>query len=129
MFEIITKRTKYLNMQMLLYFRPKFKKKKWIHDYQMPGPFLSQLPAWLVMIYVFPGVSVKWLRLPLDTCVWRHIQVLFVCFCCFTSHVNSYGHCRTVSSLNHTFSWAGLSKRLTSNLCAYFRLLTDNNPS
>ena len=48
--------------------------------------------------------------------------LLFVCFCCFTSHVNSYGHCGTVSSLNHTFSWAGLSKRLTSNLCTYFRL-------
>ena len=47
---------------------------------------------------------------------------LLVCFCCFTSHVNSYGHCGTVSSLNHTFSWAGLSKRLTSNLCTYFRL-------
>ena len=51
-----------------------------------------------------------------------HIICLFVCFCCFTSHVNSYGHCGTVSSLNHTFSWAGLSKRLTSNLCTYFRL-------
>ena len=48
--------------------------------------------------------------------------VIFVCFCCFTSHVNSYGHCGTVSSLNYTFSWAGLSKRLTSNLCTYFRL-------
>ena len=45
------------------------------------------------------------------------IFVLFF-FCCFTSHVNSYGHCRTVSSLNHTFSWAGLNKRLTSN-CAH----------
>ena len=45
----------------------------------------------------------------------------FVCFCCFTSQVNSYGHCGMVSSLNHTFSWAGLNKRLTSNLCAYFR--------
>ena len=43
-------------------------------------------------------------------------------FVCFTSHVNSYGHCGMVSSLNHTFSWAGLSKRLTSNLCTYFRL-------
>ena len=55
----------------------------------------------------------------------RNIQAFrghFVCFCCFTSHVNSYGHCGTVSSLNHTFSWAGLSKRLTSNLCTYFRL-------
>ena len=44
------------------------------------------------------------------------------CFCCFTSQVNSYGHCGTVSSPNHTFSWAGLNKRLTSNLCTYFRL-------
>ena len=39
-------------------------------------------------------------------------------FCCFTSQVNSYGHCGTVSSPNHTFSWAGLKKRLTSN-CAH----------
>ena len=47
----------------------------------------------------------------------------FVClFCCFTSQVNSYGHCGTVSSPNHTFSWAGLNKRLTSNSCTYFRL-------
>ena len=41
---------------------------------------------------------------------------------CFTSQVNSYGHCGTVSSPNHTFSWAGLNKRLTSNSCTYFRL-------
>ena len=41
--------------------------------------------------------------------------VLFVCFCCFTSQVNSYGHCGTVSSPNHTFSWASLNKQLTSN--------------
>ena len=43
-------------------------------------------------------------------------------FCCFTSQVNSYGHWGTVSSPNHTFSWAGLNKRLTSNSCTYFRL-------
>ena len=54
-------------------------------------------------------------------CTNTHIQekglsVLFVCF------VNSYGHCGTVSSPNHTFSWAGLNKRLTSNSCTYFRL-------
>ena len=49
-------------------------------------------------------------------------EVLFVCFYCFTSQVNSYGHCGTVSSPNHTFSWAGLNKRLTSNSCTYFRL-------
>ena len=51
----------------------------------------------------------------------RHVS--YVCmFSCFTSQVNSYGHCGTVSSLNHTFSWAGLNKRLTSSLCTYFRL-------
>ena len=44
----------------------------------------------------------------------------FVRFCCFTSQVNSYGHCGTGSSPNNTFSWAGL-KRLTSNSCTYFR--------
>ena len=36
--------------------------------------------------------------------------------CCFTSQVNSYGHGGTVSSPNHTFSWASLNKQLTSNL-------------
>ena len=46
---------------------------------------------------------------------------LFVClFCCFTSKVNSYGYGGTVSSSHHTFSWAGLNKRLTSNSCTYF---------
>ena len=42
-------------------------------------------------------------------------------FSCFTSQVNSYVYGGTVSSPNHTFSWAGLYKRLTSNLCTYFR--------
>ena len=46
----------------------------------------------------------------------------FCLFCCFTSQVNSYGHCGLVSSPNHTFSWAGLNKRLTSNSCTYFLL-------
>ena len=51
-------------------------------------------------------------------------QELNVCLfvSCFTSQVNSYGHGGTVSSPSHTFSWAGLNKRLTSNLCTNFRL-------
>ena len=53
---------------------------------------------------------------------WRQGVNLFCLFCCFTSQVNSYGHCGTVSSPNHTFSWAGLNKRITSNSCTYFRL-------
>ena len=36
--------------------------------------------------------------------------------------VNSYDHVETVSSPNHTFSWASLTKRLTSTLCIYFRM-------
>ena len=52
-----------------------------------------------------------------------YAQLIFVClFCCFTSQVNSYGHCGTVSSPNHTFSWASLNKQLTSNSCTYIRL-------
>ena len=48
---------------------------------------------------------------------------LFVClFCCFTSQVNSYGHGGTVISPNHTFSWASLTKQLTSTSCTSFRL-------
>ena len=43
-------------------------------------------------------------------------------FCCFTSQVNNYGHGRTVSSSNHTFSWASLNRRLTSTSCTYFHL-------
>ena len=42
------------------------------------------------------------------------LYCLFVCFCCFTSQVNSYGHGGMVSSTNHTFSWASLNKQLTS---------------
>ena len=55
-----------------------------------------------------------------DKCVEEKCFVSL--FCCFTSQVNSYGHGGTVSSPNHTFSWAGLNKRLTSNSCTYFRL-------
>ena len=46
-------------------------------------------------------------------CRQNYTSHLLVCLfvCCFTSQVNSYGHCGTVSSPNHTFSWAGLNKR------------------
>ena len=43
-------------------------------------------------------------------------------FCCFTSRVNSYGHGGSVSSANHTFSWASLNKWLTNTSCIYIRL-------
>ena len=50
-----------------------------------------------------------------------HIHLLFVClFCCFTSQVNSYGHCGTVSSLNHT---------VNQYFVYILSLVTDNNPS
>ena len=32
---------------------------------------------------------------------------LFVCFCCFTSHVNSYGHCGTSVHLTTFFPGQG----------------------
>ena len=47
----------------------------------------------------------------------------FVCsFCCFTSQVNGYGLGRTVSSSNHTFSWANLNKQFNNTSCTYVRL-------
>ena len=51
----------------------------------------------------------------------KHIPY-FVCFVALRPPVNSYGHCGTVSSHNHTFSCAGLNKWLTSNSCTYVRL-------
>ena len=75
-----------------------------------------------IQVNVNIGNTVSWLNMgwafKTDVCwFW-----LVGWFCCFTSQVNSYGHCGTVSSPNHTFSWAGLNQQLTSNLCTYFRL-------
>ena len=73
------------------------------------------------------NLQIYWSFIPC-ICVGSHslyimTDACFVClFCCFTSQVNSYGHCGTVSPPNHTFSWADFNKRLTSNLCIYFRL-------
>ena len=50
------------------------------------------------------------------------LYFLFVCLFVCLLYVPSQQHCGTVSSPNHTFSWAGLNKRLTSNSCTYFRL-------
>ena len=54
-------------------------------------------------------------RIYLDVTLYDYVTLekqcllVFVClFCCFTSQVNSYGHGRTVSSLNHTYFWASL---------------------
>ena len=67
---------------------------------------------------LLPGtLRIKWNKtnLPVQlseiTCLWQYIYLqtkeidtFIVClFCCFTSQVNSYGHCRTVSSPNHTY--------------------------
>ena len=58
---------------------------------------------------VYAGVTkelVPSLDIALETSIFLVFETfvcLFVCFCCFMSHVNSYGHCGTVSSLNHTF--------------------------
>ena len=43
--------------------------------------------------------------------------------------VISYGHVRMVSSLNHTFFWASLTKRLTSTFVHILSLVTENIPS
>ena len=79
-------------------------------------PRVSNIQLWLSP--QFMGTSTKqWKK-----CIAQ--DTTFVClFCCFTSQVNIYGHGGTVSSPNHTFSWASLKKQLKSTLCTYFCLL------
>ena len=48
--------------------------------------------------------------------IWRFGYSLFDVL--LNVPINSYGHGRTVSSPNHTFSWASLNKQLTSNTFA-----------
>ena len=50
-------------------------------------------------------------------------------FCCFTSQVNSYGHCGTVSSPNHTFFLGRLEQAVNQLFVHILSLVTDNNPS
>ena len=59
---------------------------------------------------------------PADLDLYWFLKRLFCLFCCFMSQVNSYGHGGTVSSPNHTFSWASLNKQLTSILSTHFCL-------
>ena len=49
-------------------------------------------------------------------------------FCCFTSQVNSYGHCGTVSSPNHFFL-GKLEQAVNQYFVHILSLVTDNNPS
>ena len=42
---------------------------------------------------------------------------------CLFDSVNRYGHVKTVSSPNHTFAWASLTKQFTSASCTYFCML------
>ena len=53
-------------------------------------------------------------------------SLLNILFCLFVlllyMLIKIYGHGGTVSSPNHTFSWASLNKQLTSNSCTYFLL-------
>ena len=102
------------------------------HEGQLSAAPYSIKPTQLVSLkYLIPGrvaLSVKCLAtdesLIADPGVPSSFPArshTFGWFCCFTSQVNSYGHCGMVSSPYHTFSWAGLNKRLTSNLCTYFR--------
>ena len=85
--------------------------------------FTTMLSAVVFWKSLYQTVPTQISLLPMEqSVIW-----MLVCFCCFTSQVNSYGHCGTVSSPNHTFSWAGLNKQLTSNLCTYFRLFWMQN--
>ena len=58
----------------------------------------------------------RWLWYIPDPTEW------FCLFCCLTSQSTAMVMRGTVTSPNHTFSWASLNKRLTGNFCIYFRL-------
>ena len=63
---------------------------------------------------------------PFGSCWWC---LLFCLFCCFTSQVNSYGHCGTVSSHNHTFFLGKLEQAVNQYFMHILSLVTNNNPS
>ena len=70
--------------------------------------------CWADMIEKLTGKEEKWTNKGTDM-PYVADSLMFVCsFPCFMSQVNSYGHGGMVSPPNHTFSWAGLSKWLTS---------------
>ena len=54
---------------------------------------------------------------------------LFCLFCCFTSQVNSYGHCGTVSSTQPHFFLGKLEQAVNQYFVHILSLATDNNPS
>ena len=71
---------------------------------------------WMVFYgFIFMVRIIGWVIL--HTFILQSADFCFCLFWCFTSQVNSYGHGGTVSSLNHTFSWASLNKQLTSTWC------------
>ena len=92
-------------------------------------PTSAAIPCYWHFVFISKGHAVNTLAtrigiFPASIANFFKQNDSFCCcwFCCFTSQVNSYGHCGTVSLPNHTFSWAGLNKRITSNSCTYFRL-------
>ena len=62
-----------------------------------------------------------------DNCNFNIVNVCLFGLILYIS-VNSYGHVEMVSSDNHTFSWASLTKRLTSTSCTLL-LVADNKLS
>ena len=56
----------------------------------------------LTVIYATMAMKIGAAKAAIDTII-RPEQVIVCLFCCFTSQVNSYVHCGTVSSPNHTF--------------------------
>ena len=59
--------------------------------------------------------------LKLLTSIFCHTFAFCLFDLMFNAPVNSYGHVETVSSLNHTFSWASLTKRLKQHFsCGSF---------
>ena len=77
-------------------------------------------------------LSIKKVNFWLSTLMLRPVNNLTLCVrvnCLFVFYVpvNSYGHAGRSVYLTPLFSWASLTKQLTSTSCTYFSLVTDNN--
>ena len=82
---------------------------------------LSKFDVCIYLFFFLPDSSGKLFRRRQSKIILLYYKFFWFGLMLYVS-VNSYGHVRTVSSPNHTFSWASLTKLLTSTSCTYFRL-------
>ena len=85
-------------------------------------PKTHVLTDWEENRYNYTLKNLAYLGIAINT-LWHELADFYCLFVLLLYlPVNSYGHGGTVSSPNHTFSWASLNKQFTSTSCTYFCL-------